>query len=161
MKAGALRLAVLALPLAGLAAAWGWTEVRAGQGTEWEVPVSASGPRASLRGRYVRFRYDWKLPEGVDGVEALCLDGAPPRLVGVRATVLGDRHCGSLARAAPGGILYVPQEQVPAIRDQLADRALAPIVRIRVNDSGAITPLSLRFEPAALPDQSGLPSLSR
>ena len=146
MTAGWLRLAALALPVLGLGAAWVWTDARARQGTEWEVPVSASGPRASLRGRYVRFRYDWALPEGIDGAEALCLEGAPPRLAAVRATVLSDRRCRSLARATPGGLLYVPQEQVPTIRRQLADPAFAPVVRIRVNASGAITPLSLRFE---------------
>ena len=42
------------------AGGWGWTHVRAQQGTEWYVPVSATGPRASLRGRYLAFRYDWR-----------------------------------------------------------------------------------------------------
>ncbi len=80
------RLAVLVLPLAGLAGGWGWTHVRAQQGTEWDVPVSATGPRASLRGRYLAFRYDWGLAPGaaIEGAQALCLEGAPPRPERVR-----------------------------------------------------------------------------
>lgn len=152
----ALRLAALVLPLAGLAGAWGWTHVRAQQGTEWDVPVSASGPRASLRGRYLAYRYDWGLPNPVDlaSAQALCLEGAPPALSSARVTFAGDPACKHMARPVEGGsrysrldrgLLYIPQDQVPAMRRQLADQGLRPVVRIRVNDSGAITPLSISF----------------
>jgi hypothetical protein len=50
---------VLAWPLLGLAALWGWTEVRSRQGTEWLVPVAGYDPRDLLRGHYVLFQYDW------------------------------------------------------------------------------------------------------
>lgn len=153
-----LRLACLVLPLAGLAGAWGWTHVRAQQGAEWDVPVSASGPRASLRGRYLAYRYDWGLPEtaGLASAQALCLEGTPPALASAHVTFVGDTACPHMARPVEGGsrysrldrgLLYIPQEQVPAMRRQLADEGLRPVVRIRVNDSGAITPLSISFVP--------------
>lgn len=154
----ALRFAALVLPVLGLAGAWGWTQVRSQQGTEWNVPVAASGPRASLRGRYVAFTYRWKLPQDVDirAVRALCLEGTPPAPQSVRAVGPEDRACRSLARAEAmpggnrfsglqGGILYVPQERVPSLRQDIADPDLIPIVRIRVNASGAITPLAIKI----------------
>lgn len=158
-KASLPRLLALVLPLLGLAGAWTWTHVRAQQGTEWDVPVSASGPRASLRGRYVAYRYDWGLADGVDvgSVQVLCLQGAPPRLASARLSYPDDDTCTHPARGVTGGsrysglergLLYIPQEQVPAIRRQLADERLRAVVRIRVNDSGAITPLSISFRPA-------------
>lgn len=155
MKMPLLRLMALLLPLVGLAGAWGWTHVRAQQGTEWEVPVSAYGPRASLRGRFVGYRYDWGLPDA-GTAQALCLEGTPPRLASVRVSDPADRACRHPARGVEGGshysgldrgILYIPQEQVPDIRRQLADDRLRAVVRIRVNDSGAITPLSIAFRP--------------
>lgn len=156
MKAS-LRLLVLLLPVVGLGGAWGWTHVRAQQGAEWDVPVSVSGPHASLRGRYLAFRYDWGLGDDVDlgSAQALCLEGAPPVLETVRATGADDHACRHLVRAMEGGsrfsglrggILYVPQEQVPAIRRQLADPALTAVARIRVNDSGVVTPLRIAFQ---------------
>jgi len=154
------RLAVLVLPLAGLAGAWGWTHARAQQGTEWDVPVSASGPRASLRGRYLAFRYDWGLPPGaaIAGAQALCLEGAPPHPASVRIVEPGeaDRPCRHVAREVEGGgrhaglqggLLYIPQDDVPAMRAKLADPKLRPVVRVRINDAGAITPLSISFRP--------------
>lgn len=151
------RLLALALPLVGLSGAWIWTHMRAEQGTEWEVAVSPSGPRASLRGRYVVFRYDWGLPEGADAprVEALCLEGDPPNLRAARPIDPGETTCRHPARGIEGGsrysglsqgLLYIPQEQVPEIRRKLADANLRAVVRIRVNDSGAITPLSIAFQ---------------
>lgn len=147
-------LLALLLPVVGLAGAWGWTHVRSRQGTEWNVPVSASGPRASLRGRYVVFRYDWGLPPEVDlgSVEALCLGDTPPTPSAVRATAPDDAACRHAVRAVAGGsrfagiqggVLYVPQERVAAIRRQLADPNVRHVVRIRVNDSGVVTPLSI------------------
>lgn len=156
-----LRLAALVLPLVGLAGAWGWTHVRAQQGTEWDVPVSASGPRASLRGRYLAFRYDWGLPPGadIDGAQALCLEGTPPRPVPVRviepgAIGGGEGACRHVARGIEGGmrysglgggLLYIPQDDVRDMRGRLADPKLRPVVRVRINDAGAITPLSISF----------------
>ena len=153
-----LRLAALVLPLAGLAGAWGWTHVRAQQGTEWDVPVSASGPRASLRGRYLAFRYDWGLPPGanIDGAQALCLEGTPPRPAPVRILDpgAGGGSCRHVARGIEGGtrhsglkggLLYIPQDDVRDMRGKLADPKLEPVVRVRINDAGAITPLAITF----------------
>jgi hypothetical protein len=150
------RLALLVLPLIGLAGAWGWTHVRAQQGVEWDVPVSASGPRASLRGRFIAYRYDWSLPVDADigSIQVLCLEGTPPALASTHATYPEDPNCRNFARAVEGGSrysgldhgqLYIPQEQVPAMRRQLADDRLRAVVRIRVNASGAITPLWISF----------------
>ena len=154
------RLAVLVLPLAGLAGGWGWTHVRAQQGTEWDVPVSATGPRASLRGRYLAFRYDWGLAPGaaIEGAQALCLEGAPPRPERVRIVEPDDSAppCRHVARGVEGGgrhaglqggLLYIPQDDVPAMRAKVADPKLRPVVRVRINDGGAITPLSIAFRP--------------
>ena len=153
-----LRLAALVLPLTGLAGAWGWTHVRAQQGTEWDVPVSASGPRASLRGRYLAFRYDWGLPAGADltATQGLCLEGPPPRPAPVRVVDIGESACRHVARGIEGGtrysgleggLLYIPQDDVPGMRAKLADPKLRPVVRMRINDAGAITPLAISFRP--------------
>ena len=55
----AARLAAFALPLAGLAALWGWSDHLSRQGTDWLVPVAGYDPRDLLRGHYVQFAYDW------------------------------------------------------------------------------------------------------
>ncbi len=149
-----VRLLVLILPLIGLAGTWIWTHVCARQGTEWEVAVSANGPRASLRGRYVVFRYDWGLPETTAPPGALCLEGSPPELAKASPVDPGTGPCRSIARGMPddgrsaglqGGVLYVPQEQVPEIRRQLANPDQRAVVRIRVNEAGAIIPLGISF----------------
>lgn len=165
-----LRLLALLLPLAGLAGAWIWTHARARQGAEWDVPVSARGPRASLRGRYVAYRYDWGLPEEANAAApgALCLEGTPPVLASVRVSDRADRTClhkvlavpdGSRHEGIAGGIVYVPQDQVPTIRRRLADPRLQPVVRVRLNPAGAITPLAITFRPL-LPGPSPAPSSS-
>lgn len=168
MKAPLRRLLALILPLFGLAGAWIWTHARAQHGSEWDVPVTANGPLASLRGRYVSYRYEWGLPEEGDAwtSAALCLEGAPPTLAAVRASDPADKTCrvkalaidgGSRHEGIQGGVLYVPQEQVPAIRRQLGDPALQPMVRIRVNDGGAITPLSIGFRRKPSDESSSPP----
>jgi hypothetical protein len=156
------RLILLLLPLIGLAGAWLWTHARAQQGIEWDVPVSASGPSASLRGRFVTYRYEWGLPGESDSSTsaALCLEGSPPVLASVRASVRAsdpeDQACRSRALAVEGGsrhegidggIVYVPQDQVPTIRARIRDPNVQALVRIRVNDAGAITPLGISFRP--------------
>lgn len=151
------RLLVLILPLIGLAGAWIWTHMRARQGVEWDVAVSANGPRASLRGRYVVFRYDWGLEmTNPAPIEALCLEGTPPELTRASPVDPANGPCRSVARGTPGdsshaglqgGVLYVPQDQVPEIRRQLADPVARAVVRIRVNEVGAIIPLGISFKP--------------
>ena len=149
-----LRAAALAVPLIGLAAAWGVSHQRGLQGTDWEVPVEGYDPRDLLRGHYLVFQYDWPIPDE-DAVPGpgmmLCLDGDAPTITAAEVVPLQTR-CPRPLRAAPGdtllaGKLYIPQEKAGALEKQLADPALRGIVRLRVRDNGRYTPVGIRFEP--------------
>jgi hypothetical protein len=158
------RALALAWSLLGLAALWGWTEVRSRQGTEWLVPVAGYDPRDLLRGHYVLFQYDWPglapAQRDRDGIGELCLHGRPPvidRVTLVPAGAGRSPECANYARAddlgsyVPTGLqtgrLYVSQEAGPGLEKQLRDPRLQALVRVRLRDDGHLTPLSLSFRP--------------
>jgi hypothetical protein len=148
----------LVLPLLGLAATWGFTHVRAQQGTEWDVPIGGYDPRDLLRGHYVVYSYDWP---GLEGSEALrfeselCIHGTAPAIERVSREAGAD--CPNPVRADPygedrssglaAGRLYVSQEQGAQLEKQLADPGLQGMVRFRLRDDGRITPLRITFRP--------------
>src|SRR3546814_12803826 len=74
------RVLALVLPIAGLAALWGWSDYKSRQGTDWLVPVAGYDPRDLLRGHYVEFTYDWpgELDEGDACLVQFCSEGSPP-----------------------------------------------------------------------------------
>ena len=80
-----IRLAAVILPVLGLGALWVQSDRTYHQGTEWEVPIAGYDPRDVLRGHYVEFVYDWPGRErwAIDAPQALCLEGAPPRIAKV------------------------------------------------------------------------------
>ncbi|GAA4048807.1 hypothetical protein GCM10022213_20800 [Parerythrobacter jejuensis] len=154
----AARIFAFILPIAGLAAIWGWTDYKGRQGNDWLVPIAGYDPRDLLRGHYIDFTYDWPGLEDLDDRYplALCLEGASPVLERVTAPVPGA-DCpypvkadlssiygqGSLER----GRFYVPQTQAKETERKLFDNDLQGYVRIRQREDGHITPLELVFEP--------------
>jgi hypothetical protein len=157
----AARLAAFALPLAGLAALWGWSDHLSRQGTDWLVPVAGYDPRDLLRGHYVQFSYDWPgvgaVPRGFDDPLAeLCLHGAAPRLESVSRPAPGSR-CEHLARAADAdgsypmglsmGRVYIPQTRSAELTRKLTDPDLRGYVVLRQREDGTVTPRELRFRP--------------
>ncbi len=162
-----LPLALL-LPLAGLGLIWMLTERDSDQGTEWDVPVAGYDPRDLLRGHYVQFRYDWpgiqenEIAAGYGAQKSLCIRGAAPNIESVEVQDrVGSGQtlasvCDSTAKVNPwseegdDGLvrdrIYVPQEAARDYEKKLANPKLQGIVRIRINNSGFITPLSLGFQ---------------
>jgi hypothetical protein len=169
-----LPLALL-LPLVGLGLIWLQTERESHQGSEWDVPIAGYDPRDLLRGHYVQFRYDWPgvtendIPTWYGSQTGLCITGKAPRIEKVEIVDRAEYDqssapaCAATARVNPwseegeDGLvrdrIYVPQEAARDYETQLANPELQGIVRVRINNSGFLTPLSLRFRPR--PDDIG------
>ncbi|NRD88861.1 hypothetical protein C8024_04400 [Sphingopyxis sp. BSNA05] len=163
-----LPLALL-LPLVGLGLIWLATEQESREGTEWDVPIAGYDPRDLLRGHYVQFRYDWpaveqdQLPIWAAPRKSLCIRGTAPAIASVEvrdldvADLMPDDRCDALVQVNPwseegnDGLtrdrLYVAQQAAGGYEKKLADPELQGIIRVRVNNNGFITPLSLRFQP--------------
>ncbi|QIQ87288.1 GDYXXLXY domain-containing protein [Erythrobacter sp.] len=163
------RLAALALPLAGLAALWAWSDYASRQGTDWEVPVEGYDPRDLLRGHYVEFTYDWPIREDEAAANwdfapspwGLCLSGHPPTIA--EAVPFDPYDEAALAACAhplladSGGVygndslvrgrLYVGQERAREIEEQLAQRDMRGVVRFRQREDGTFTLQDIRFRP--------------
>ncbi len=165
-----MRIALAALPLAGLAGLWGWSDYQSQQGTLWDVPVMGYDPRDLLRGHYVEFRYDWPglAAEADQGLapERLCLFGAAPVIARVEevADDAALAACAHPLRAAPGGIygieglrqgrLYVGQDRARQLDESLRETSKRGIVRFRQRADGAITPVDIRFRPLTPAEQA-------
>lgn len=161
-----LPLALL-LPLVGLGLIWLLTEQESREGTEWDVPIAGYDPRDLLRGHYVQFRYDWPdvavgdIPTWPGSQASLCIRGTAPNIGHVelldRAMRDQSSDCAATAKVNPwseegyDGLvrdrIYVAQEAGRDYDKKLADPELQGIVRVRINNSGFITPLSLSFQP--------------
>ena len=170
MTQAAVRLvAILALPLAGLAWLWTTSDHLSRQGTDWEVEIQGFDPRDLLRGHYVEFRYDWPIAEVSEqepgrfrpAPYALCLIGEAP---GIREAVVIEPGDGDALEACEhkliadpasvygiGGLsvgrLYVGQDRARAIEDEMRDFDQRGIVTFRQRDDGVLTPLDIRFRP--------------
>ena len=165
----ALRLAAIALPLAGLGAIWAMTEYESRQGTEWDVPIRGYDPRDLLRGHYVEYVYDWPGLDAtrerdrpawqVDPIERLCIAGFAPvirtaRRLGTGESAKGCDQVAAANRYAVYGVedlvrgrLYVSQDRARRIEAQMRDRNLRGIVRLRIREDGSVTPVDIRFRP--------------
>lgn len=163
-----LPLALL-LPLAGLGLIWLMTDRESREGTEWDVPIAGYDPRDLLRGHYVQFRYDWPavahedIPIWSTSRKSLCIRGTAPDIDSVEVLDISgfseemESSCDATAKANPwseegdDGLIrdriYVPQEEGRDYDRKLANPGLQGIVRIRINNKGFITPLSLSFQP--------------
>ncbi|OGS56673.1 MAG: hypothetical protein A3J40_04265 [Erythrobacter sp. RIFCSPHIGHO2_12_FULL_63_10] len=152
------RILVLVLPIAGLAALWGWSDYRSRQGTDWLVPVAGYDPRDLLRGHYVEFTYDWpgEIDENDMFQPQFCIEGTPPT---VERVVFTDdlAQCAYPARASGSDIygfegllrgrLYIAQTRSRELEEKLRDPDLRGIVRVRQREDGLITPLEITFRP--------------
>jgi hypothetical protein len=154
------RLAAFALPLAGLAALWGWSDYQSRQGTDWLVPIGGYDPRDLLRGHYVQYAYDWPGLDGAalrqGGPAELCLHGAAPRLERVSHPAPGApcehrARAFDAGRAYPTGLsngrVYIAQTRSEELTRNLADPDLRGFVVLRQREDGTITPRVLRFRP--------------
>jgi hypothetical protein len=153
-------LAAFALPLAGLAALWGWSDYLSRQGTDWLVPVAGYDPRDLLRGHYVQYSYDWPGQDEAalpgEGIAELCLHGVAPRLDRVSRPEPGS-PCAHPARAADAdraypmglsmGRVYIAQTRSEELTRKLGDPDLRGFVVLRQREDGTITPRELRFRP--------------
>ena len=159
----------LLLPLIGLGLIWLQTERESHEGSEWDVPIEGYDPRDLLRGHYVQFLYDWPfvaeddIPTWSGAQTGLCISGKAPRITHVEIVprpgsgAPSARVCDATARVNPwseegdDGLvrdrIYMPQETARTYAAKLGNPKLQAIVRIRINNSGFITPLSLRFQP--------------
>lgn len=148
-----LHVAALALPLLGLGGMWLQADRLSRQGTEWDVPIHGYDPRDLLQGHYVQFQYDWPSLTGPDlavnqQFSSFCLNGPPPRLDRVAVREEG-MSCVSEVRSGEGwqGRLYTSQAEAKGLQEQLWDRKLQGMVRIRLRPDGHITPLRITFRP--------------
>lgn len=149
-------LLALALPVAGLAGLWAWTENWTQEGTDWEVQVQGYDPRDLLRGHYIEFAYDWPGDGAEAGIlDGFCIEGEAPVIT--RIVAQDDiESCEHFARADYGSVyggmglqrgrLYVPQIQARDLEDKLRDPNLRGIVTVRQRIDGRILPQSIRFE---------------
>lgn len=155
----ATRIAALVLPIAGLAALWGWADHQSRQGTDWLVPIQGYDPRDLLRGHYIEYSYDWPGigEEQFYASDRFCIHGTPPHVDALTMVEPGVA-CDHPVRADYDGVygefglqrgrLYVPQTQASELQDHLRDRELRGFVLIRQRADGHITPRELRFEPS-------------
>jgi hypothetical protein len=171
MNRSLVKIAVLVLPLAGLAGLWAQSDYLSRQGTDWEVEIQGYDPRDLLRGHYVEFTYDWPLAgeddasgdaaaEEVEVVPTrLCLYGDAPVIE--RAEVVTNdadlEACANPLKVSPGdvygyqglerGRLYVGQDRATELERQLAEPDQRGIVTFRQRADGVLTPLDIRFRP--------------
>jgi hypothetical protein len=169
-------LAIVILPLAGLAALWAQSEYLSHQGTDWEVPIQGYDPRDLLRGHYVEFTYDWPIRE--EDIESdeddpsdrvrfnrrpphLCLIGDPPLIVeAIRFDDPNDPgfvQCEHKLSVQPNSVygnrslnrgrLYVGQERASQIEQELRKTDQRGIVSFRQRDDGVLSVLDIRFRP--------------
>lgn len=165
MMPRASRLAVIVLPLAGLAVLWGMSHRTYHSGTAWDVPVAGYDPRDMLRGHYVEFEYDWpgygRAAWG--SIKTLCLEGPAPQITRVREAQPGAA-CAHPVRANPAdvygpdgtarGRLYVGQERAAMLEQALRARDQLAIVTIRQRDDGSFTPIAIRLRELTAAEQA-------
>ena len=154
----ATRLAALVLPVAGLAALWGWSDLQSRQGTDWLVPIEGYDPRDLLRGHYIEYSYAWPgiAEDQLHMSGRFCIRGSAPEIEELIVAEPGTA-CDHPVRADYDGVygefglqrgrLYVPQTQASELQDKLRDPNLRGFVLIRQRADGNITPRELRFEP--------------
>ena len=169
----AIWAAVLALPLVAFAYSWQATYAEAQRGEEWLIPVKGYDPSDLLRGHFIQYQYDWpgdaqpRQPFELGWAataNALCLHGKAPDLVSVTNDFAdpSDRAkagCDAIVRASSGtraearglatGILYVSELRARTLQDKLRDPKFQGLVRVRINDAGAMRPLDMTFRPRA------------
>jgi hypothetical protein len=163
MNRALLHVAALALPLLGLGGMWLQADRLSRQGTEWDVPIRGYDPRDLLQGHYVQFQYDWPGTSNTDGqrfdltFEDLCLSGNAPVVERVWERTV--EACPGFVRAgqAQQGRLYASRAEALRLQEQLRDRKLQGVVRIRLRPDGRITPLRISFRPRP-PEASAAPA---
>ncbi len=156
-----LALALL-LPLVGLALSIAAREAGLSGASEWRIPIAGYDPRDPIRGRFIQFRYDWRVAgdPALCGKAAcgLCLSEEAGEIVatmaapGTACPAYVDVNGSSIRRQsrAPGQApdfssrIFVSETRAPALEDMLRRQPMVVVARLTrqgrlVND---------RIEPA-------------
>ena len=155
----------LALPVVGLAGVWANTQYESEQGVDWIVPIRGYDPRDLLRGHYVQYRYDWpglNGDEDLTGNVGLCIAGRAPKIDEVKILKSNEFHstnasCSAIARvnlwseegtfSLSRDRIYLSQQAAAAADEKLGDQRNRSFVKVRINKSGKIRPLTMEFRP--------------
>ncbi|MEE4350616.1 MAG: GDYXXLXY domain-containing protein [Pacificimonas sp.] len=156
----------LALPALVLAIAIVRQEIALANAETWHIPVAGYDPRDLVRGRYIRFTYDWQVrgdaaPCETDAFCQLCLDGPPPDASRTRIQPMGasctfpvrtnDTQLAfvsprrSLPFAFVGGRMFVDERSAPALENALREGPMLLVAR-RTAD-GRLLPVRLEPNP--------------
>ncbi len=152
----------LALPLAGLVLSIAAREAGLSGASEWRIPIAGYDPRDPIRGRFIMFRYDWRVAGNAadcnDAVCTLCLEeqagdivaaiASPAAACPARIDVNGSAI--RIAHQADGQLpdfssrIFVSETSAPQLEQMLRDQPMVVVARLTrggrlVND---------RIEPA-------------
>lgn len=156
-----LALALL-LPLVGLVLSIAAREAGLSGASEWRIPIAGFDPRDPIRGRFIQFRYDWRVTGDpalcTAAACALCLSGdsgeivatmvAPGTVCPAYVDVNGSNIRG--LNVAPGQVpdfssrIFVSETSAPKLEDMLRREPMVVVAKLTkqgrlVND---------RLEPA-------------
>lgn len=152
----------LALPLAGLVLSIAAREAGLSGASEWRIPIAGYDPRDPIRGRFIMFRYDWRVAGNPadcnDAVCTVCLEekdgdivaaiASPAAACPARIDVKGSAI--RIARQREGHLpdfssrIFVSETSAPQLEQMLRDQPMVVVARLTrggrlVND---------RIEPA-------------
>lgn len=141
--------AALLLPLAGLAGGIALEETGARGATTWRIPVTGYDPRDPIRGRYIQFRYDWRiegpahlcrnpadcalcLEEGGEAVRVVPAAETCPARIDHRASRIGIMYAPEAAATplAAASRLFVSERSAPRLERQLREQPMMIVARL-------------------------------
>ncbi len=152
----------LLLPIVGLVLSIAAREAGLSGASEWRIPIAGFDPRDPIRGRYIQFRYDWRVTgdpaQCGKAACALCLSEEAGEMVaaivppGASCPAYIDVNGSNIKRfgGAPGQVpefssrIFVSETSAPKLEDMLRREPMVVVARLTrqgrlVND---------RLEPA-------------
>ncbi len=152
----------LLIPLTGLVLSIVAREAGLSGASEWRIPIKGYDPRDPIRGRFIQFRYDWRVAGDArhcttDGCN-LCLDSVDGEIVatiaapGVGCAAQIDVNGSNIrvTRGANGRLpdfssrIFVSETSAPALEDMLRRQPM--VVSARLTRQGRL--VNDRLEPA-------------
>ncbi len=148
-----LLLAALLFPLVGLMASIWSNTAQLSTASQWRIPVTGYDPRDPLRGRYIRFQYDWAVVGDarpcMDKGCTLCLEGDLGRVTVQVAdvatncpnridTAASDIHVSPRPRGTTGGFafssrIFVAESRAAELEKSLQSKPMVVIARLTKN----------------------------